>query len=60
MLYVSQLPPNSISFADVGQCQTAAHFGALVLGSDIDGRQMRGKREKFVSVSLDFHSLPPV
>lgn len=23
---------------------TAAHFGAMVLGSDIDGRQMRGKR----------------
>jgi tRNA (guanine10-N2)-methyltransferase len=23
--------------------QTTAHFGALVFGSDIDGRQMRGK-----------------
>lgn len=23
--------------------QTTAHFGALVYGSDIDGRQMRGK-----------------
>ncbi|CAE7222933.1 unnamed protein product [Rhizoctonia solani] len=29
---------------------TAAHFGALVFGSDIDGRQMRGKgRSKFLS-----------
>lgn len=45
MLYVSQFRINAISSADVGKYQTAAHFGALVLGSDIDGRQMRGKRE---------------
>ena len=28
--------------------QTTAHFGAFVFGSDIDGRQMRGKGEHAV------------
>lgn len=27
--------------------QTTAYFGALVFGSDIDGRQMRGKGWRF-------------
>ena len=31
------------------QPQTTAHFGAFVFGSDIDGRQMRGKGEYAVA-----------
>jgi len=31
--------------------QTCAHFGSLFIGSDIDGRQMRGKG-KFLDIML--------
>jgi hypothetical protein len=33
--------------------QTTAHFGALVFGSDIDGRQMRGKGDSSLQSALD-------
>lgn len=36
------LPPSSFSVSP-RRLYTSAHFGATVLGSDIDGRQMRGK-----------------
>ena len=32
-----------VSVVFFGSIQPTAHFGALVFGSDIDGRQMRGK-----------------
>jgi hypothetical protein len=39
-----QNPPLVTAFFDlICGDQPAAHFGALVFGSDIDGRQMRGK-----------------
>ncbi len=31
-------------------CQTTAYFGAFVFGSDIDGRQMRGKGESALPI----------
>ncbi|CAE6420043.1 unnamed protein product [Rhizoctonia solani] len=34
-----------VSLLMANQTMTAAYFGALVFGSDIDGRQMRGKEE---------------
>lgn len=37
--------------------QTCAHFGALMFGSDIDGRQMRGKGSLSCSIT---HSLAQV
>jgi tRNA (guanine10-N2)-methyltransferase len=36
-------PSNLINIISFYAKQTTAHFGALVFGSDIDGRQMRGK-----------------
>ena len=41
MLYVSQV--GDLDEYPYICLQTAAHFGAYVIGSDIDGRQMRGK-----------------
>lgn len=39
--------------------QTTAHFGAFVLGSDIDGRQMRGKGKLYETLPV-FTSVPSV
>jgi hypothetical protein len=33
--------------------QTAAHFGAFVFGSDVDGRQMRGKGQRILDPRQD-------
>ena len=35
--------PGNVTDADRYDKQTVAYFGAFVFGSDIDGRQMRGK-----------------
>lgn len=44
-------------FAGTGSMLYAlAHWGAYVFGSDIDGRQMRGKRKCLLSFGADFQS----
>lgn len=44
MAYVGVFVYSELSPIDLVS-QTTAHFGAFVFGSDIDGRQMRGKGE---------------
>jgi hypothetical protein len=46
MVYVCVLSRLHIEW-QFSPAQTAAHFGAQVFGSDIDGRQMRGKGGNF-------------
>jgi tRNA (guanine10-N2)-methyltransferase len=57
MTLILQPAPGKIiydPFAGTGSLLYAvAHWGAYVFGSDIDGRQMRGKSEYSVEVGIE-------